>query len=126
HLRQGFGGHVVLVPTSQSLRRGQPSVFFTPRQGVPKRSDGGVVLCSNGVASRSFATGPVDSPPRRINTRPGSKGLHYKGVLDERVRASSTIGQQRGEASHGVHGVHGGEKCSFGFLIYALDKRFGP
>ena len=70
--------------------------------------------------SRSFATGPVDSPPRRINTRPVSKGLHYKGVLDDRVRASSTIGQQRGEASHGVHGGHGGEKCSFGLLIMHL------
>ena len=67
--------------------------------------------------SRSFATGPVDSPPRRINTRPVSKGLHYKGVLDDRVRASSTIGQQREEASHGGHG---GEKCSFGSLIMHL------
>jgi hypothetical protein len=35
---------LVLVPTSQGLRRGQPAVFFTPRQGAPKRSDGGVVL----------------------------------------------------------------------------------
>src|SRR6201993_4905373 len=26
------------------LRRGQPSVFFTPRTGAPKRSDGGLVL----------------------------------------------------------------------------------
>jgi len=70
--------------------------------------------------SRSFATGPVDSPPRRINTRPVPKGLHYKGVLDNRVRASSTIDQRRGEASHGVHGVHGGAKCSFGSLIMHL------
>jgi len=74
-------------------------------------------LISGTDTSRSFATGPVDSPPRRINTRPVSKGLHYKGVLDDRVRASSTIGQQRGEASHGGHG---GEKCSFGFLIMHL------
>ena len=40
-----------------------------------------------------------------------------KGVLDDRVRAGSTIGQQRGEAAHGGHG---GEKCSFGFLIMHL------
>ena len=36
---------LVLVPTSQGLRRGQPlGVFFTPGQGAPKRSDGGVML----------------------------------------------------------------------------------
>jgi hypothetical protein len=34
----------MLVPTSQGLRRGQPSVFVTPRQGALKRSDGGGVL----------------------------------------------------------------------------------
>ena len=72
------------------------------------------------AANRSFATGPVDSPPRRINTRPVPKGLHYKGVLDNRARASSTMDQRRGEASHGVHGVHGGAKCSFGSLIMHL------
>jgi hypothetical protein len=38
---------LVLVPTSQGLRRGQPWVFFTPRQGAPKRSDGGLVLGRN-------------------------------------------------------------------------------
>ena len=60
-------------------------------------------------------SGLLDNPPRRINTRPLSKGLHYKGVLDDRVQASSAIDQRRGEASHGGHGVHGGEKSSFGF-----------
>jgi hypothetical protein len=32
----------------------------------------------------SFATGAVDSPPRLINTRPASKGLHYKEARDGR------------------------------------------
>jgi hypothetical protein len=36
------------------------------------------------MASPSFATGAVDSPPRLINTRPVSKGLHYKEVRDGR------------------------------------------
>jgi hypothetical protein len=31
-------------PDFARLRRGQPSVFFTPRSGAPKRSDGGLVL----------------------------------------------------------------------------------
>ena len=35
-------------------------------------------------ASPSFATGAVGSPPRLINTRPVSKGLHYKRVWDNR------------------------------------------
>jgi len=35
-------------------------------------------------ASPAFATGAVDSPPRLINTRAVSKGLHYKRVWDDR------------------------------------------
>src|SRR5215472_1078982 len=93
------------------MRRPDQIIFDTPVLGR---------LRALAAANRSFATGPVDSPPRRINTRLVPKGLHYKGVLDNRVRASSTIDQRRGEASHGVHGVHGGAKCSFGSLIMHL------
>jgi len=32
------------------------------------------------ATNRSFATGAVGSPTRLINTRPASKGLHYKRV----------------------------------------------
>ena len=50
-------------------------------------------MCSSDAAQtkRSFATGPVDSPPRRINTRPVSKGLHDKGVLrsDRKIEVAS-------------------------------------
>jgi hypothetical protein len=42
------------------------------------------------MASPSFATGAVDSPPRLINTRPVSKGLHYKEVRDGRDSSEAT------------------------------------
>ena len=31
-------------PDFARLRRGQPILYFTPRPGAPKRSDGGLVL----------------------------------------------------------------------------------
>ena len=37
-----------------------------------------------GTVNPSFATRAVDSLPRLINTGPVSKGLHYKGVWDDR------------------------------------------
>ena len=47
---------LVLVPTSQGLRRGQPlGVFFTPGQGAPKRSDGGVVLVLGKLSSLTYS-----------------------------------------------------------------------
>jgi len=38
-----FASLVIRRPDFARLRRGQPSVFFTPRPGAPKRSDGGLV-----------------------------------------------------------------------------------
>jgi hypothetical protein len=35
---------VLVVPTSQGYVAASLSVFFTPRPGAPKRSDGGLVL----------------------------------------------------------------------------------
>ena len=53
-------------PDFAKLRRGQPSVFFTPRPGAPKRSDGGLVL-EKAFKPYSILDGE-DSPKRTQQT----------------------------------------------------------
>ena len=58
--------------------------IFERRTLINARSDKDVPASVEAEArvspSLSFATGAIDNPPRLINTRPVSKGLHYKGV----------------------------------------------
>jgi len=51
------------------------------------------------IASPSFATGAIDDPPRLINTRPVSKGLHYKRGKSLTSTPSFALCHSRGSSS---------------------------
>jgi hypothetical protein len=56
----------------------QGSPYLSPM--ISARARSATVKVMPRETGPAFATGAIDSPPRLINTRPVSKGLHYKRV----------------------------------------------